>query len=64
MEEVAGVGTFTASLLTRPATLETAVGKGWATADSLAAMADAWREWSQTPGAFLARFWCEAVGWA
>lgn len=60
MEEVAGVGTFTASLLTRPEIIE----KGWATAPEVAAMADAWREWSRTPGAFLARFWVEAVGWA
>jgi SAM-dependent methyltransferase len=24
----------------------------------------AWTEWGSQPGAFLARFWCEAIGWA
>lgn len=24
----------------------------------------AWRDWGRAPGAFLTRFWCEAVAWA
>jgi SAM-dependent methyltransferase len=24
----------------------------------------AWTDWGAQPGAFLARFWCEAIGWA
>lgn len=63
-DEVAGVGTFTAGVLTRPSTVEVAVAQGWATAGELEEMAAAWREWSEMPGAFLARFWCEALGWA
>jgi ubiquinone/menaquinone biosynthesis C-methylase UbiE len=35
---------------------------GWADAAALSAMAAAWRTWGQSPGAFWARFWCEAVG--
>ena len=26
-------------------------------------MSDAWLRWSESPGAFWARFWCQAVGW-
>jgi SAM-dependent methyltransferase len=25
---------------------------------------NAWRDWGRAPGAFLTRFWCEAVAWA
>lgn len=24
---------------------------------------DDWTAWGEDPGAFVARFWCEAVGW-
>lgn len=27
-------------------------------------MVQAWNEWATEPGAFLARFWCEALAWA
>jgi ubiquinone/menaquinone biosynthesis C-methylase UbiE len=40
-----------------------AVDAGWTTTDELAAIAKTWRAWGEEPGAFLARVWCEAVGW-
>ncbi|MGW6280976.1 class I SAM-dependent methyltransferase [Kribbella sp. NPDC055071] len=61
-EEVAGVGTFTASLLARQE--EKILSGGLATGDELTAMIQAWKDWSEEPGGFLARFWVEAVGWA
>lgn len=27
------------------------------------AISEAWRRWGQHPGAFAARFWCQALGW-
>ena len=63
-DEVTGVGALTAGLFGRPATIDAATSQGWATAAELEEMAAAWREWSEMPGAFLARFWCEAIGWA
>ncbi|GIG57940.1 hypothetical protein Lfu02_23120 [Longispora fulva] len=63
-EEVAGIGTFTASTLGYPTAVEKAVAGGWATAAEMAEFQDAWRAWGEDPGAFVARFWCEAVGWA
>lgn len=34
-----------------------------ANTDQLAAMVEAWRQWSHQPGAFLARTFCEAIAW-
>ncbi|GAA1714049.1 methyltransferase domain-containing protein [Kribbella yunnanensis] len=61
-EEVAGVGTFTASLMSgqRAQIIENNIATG-AEVDE---MDLAWQNWSQEPGGFLARFWIEAVGWA
>ena len=61
--EVAGVGAFTGSLLARPEAVETVTAQGWATASELEVMVQAWNEWAAEPGAFLARFWCEALAW-
>ncbi len=46
--------------------LESAVGRravalGLTTDDELRSMAAAWRAWGAHPGAFWARFWCEAI---
>lgn len=38
-----------------------AVALGLTTDDELRAMAAAWRAWGARPGAFWARFWCEAI---
>jgi ubiquinone/menaquinone biosynthesis C-methylase UbiE len=40
-----------------------AVAAGVTTREELRAVSGAWRAWSQHPGAFWARFWCQAVGW-
>lgn len=63
-QEARGVGTFTASSFRYPATVARAVAEGWATLEELEEMARAWVAWGEEPGAFLARFWCEAIGWA
>jgi SAM-dependent methyltransferase len=62
-EEAYGVGSFTASLFRYPAAVNRAVAAGWATAEELEEMSLAWAAWGEQPGAFLARFWCEAIGW-
>jgi len=36
---------------------------GLATANDLAAMSQAWLEWSKSPDAYLAFAWCRALGW-
>jgi SAM-dependent methyltransferase len=63
-EEAGGVGRFTAGLFRSPATVARVTGHGWATAEELDEMSRAWIEWGTHRGAFLARFWCEAIGWA
>jgi SAM-dependent methyltransferase len=63
-DDARGVGSFTASLFRYPATVERAVAERWATAEELDEMSLAWTAWGEHPGAFLARFWCEAIGWA
>jgi hypothetical protein len=64
VEETSGVGSFTASLFRYPTAVTRAVSEGWATAEELEEMSLAWTAWGEQPGAFLARFWCEAIGWA
>src|SRR5262249_53215384 len=61
-EQVSGFGRFTASLFGYPSIVERAVTQGWATAEELNEMSRAWTEWGEHPGAFVARFWWEAVG--
>jgi len=61
-DEVAGVGTFTASLMSGQR--EQIVELNIATGAEVDEMERAWKVWSEEPGAFLARFWIEAVGWA
>jgi SAM-dependent methyltransferase len=63
-EETRGFGVHTASLFGFPAVVRRCDAEGWATADELREMVDAWTAWGEDPGAFVARFWCEAVGWA
>ncbi len=63
-DETRGLGGFTARLFGSPGVIDRVVREGWATADELATIAEAWVAWGEQPGAFLARFWCEAVAWA
>jgi SAM-dependent methyltransferase len=58
------VATITAGRLRDPATVRRAVTAGLATADELADMSAAWTTWATHPGAFLTRFWCEAIAWS
>ncbi len=60
-EEVAGVGTFTASLMSGQR--DKIVELNIATGAEVDEMDQAWQKWSEEPGGFLARFWIEAVGW-
>ncbi|HYJ67036.1 MAG TPA: hypothetical protein VEX15_05175 [Nocardioidaceae bacterium] len=41
-----------------------AVDAGWTTPDERAAIVKTWQAWGEEPGAFVARVWCEAIGWA
>ncbi|MBB5874108.1 SAM-dependent methyltransferase [Allocatelliglobosispora scoriae] len=52
------------AVLSRPALTERAVAAGLTSAAELAELREAWRRWGEQPGAFLARFWCEAIGFA
>lgn len=62
--EARDFGSFSASLFRYPAAVERAVAEGWATEAELAEMSQAWIAWGEHPGAFVARFWCEAIAWA
>jgi SAM-dependent methyltransferase len=63
-DETRGFGAFTGSLFRQPGVVNRAVNQGWATEADLEGMSEAWAAWGRHPGAFVARFWCEAVGWA
>jgi hypothetical protein len=63
-EEARSVGSFHASLLGYPAVIQRAVSHGWASEQELAEMSQAWLALGEEPGAFLVRFWCEAIAWA
>jgi hypothetical protein len=52
------------ALLSRPAIIERALARGLTTAAEIEDIKAAWLRWAEDPGAFLARFWCEAVGFA
>jgi SAM-dependent methyltransferase len=62
-DETRAFGSFTASLFRHPAAVERVVAQGWASAEELDEMARAWTAWGEHPGAFVARFWCEVIGW-
>ncbi|WP_117208957.1 methyltransferase domain-containing protein [Allorhizocola rhizosphaerae] len=62
-DETRQFGAFTASLFRYPAAAQRAIAQGWAMAHELEEMAAAWEAWGSHPGAFVARFWCEVVGW-
>ena len=39
------------------------ISQGWATADTIVEMTEAWLTFARTPGAILAMTWCEAIAW-
>ena len=63
-ESVRRTGAFWSAYYRAPELREYAIELGLATEAELNAMSEAWLRWSESPGAFWARFWCQAVGWA
>ena len=55
-------GAFWAAYLRSPELRAHASSLGLATEHEIEAMAAAWDRWAAAPGAFWARFWCQAVG--
>lgn len=55
-------GDFWAAYYAAPELVSHVTRMGWATEAELAAVSEAWKRWGEHPGAFWARFWCEAVG--
>jgi len=62
--ETKALADFNVSWFTTPEVVQRVVAQGWATAEEMAQMSAAWRDWGEQPGAFFAGFWCEAIGWA
>jgi SAM-dependent methyltransferase len=56
-------GGFRAAAFEAPSAVALAESLRVSTADEMAAIADAWRRWGASPGAFLAGFWVEALAW-
>ena len=59
----AAAGAFRAASFEAPTAVAVAESMGASTAAEMAAIADAWRSWGASPGAFFAGFWVEALGW-
>jgi len=55
-------GDFWAAYYSAPELVAHVTAMGWATEAELAAVSRAWRDWGRHPGAFWARFLCQAVG--
>lgn len=62
-ESVGRVAELSAAGYADPRIVAAVVADGQATEAEMAAYAQAWREWGRDPGAYLARLWCEAIGW-
>jgi SAM-dependent methyltransferase len=62
VEAARGTAQGYANLLGRPGLVETVIRQGISSAEELREIVEAWRRWAEQPGAFLARFWCEATG--
>ena len=56
-------GGFRAAAFEAPSAVALAESTGTSTAEEMAAIAAAWRQWGASPGAFFAGFWVEALGW-
>lgn len=56
-------GAFWAAYVRSPELQAHAEALGLDTAAESDEMASAWERWGSAPGAFWARFWCQAVGW-
>lgn len=62
-EPVAREAAFQAAYFASPELRDHAVALGLATYEELAGMPAAWQAWGAHPGAFWARFSCQALGW-
>ncbi len=60
-EAAAATGEFWARYYETPEFREHVGALGWTSANELRAMATAWRAWGAAPGAYWARFWCQAL---
>ena len=56
-------GGFRAASFEAPSAVALAESLGVSTATEMATIADAWRRWGASPGAFFAGFWVEALAW-
>lgn len=56
-------GEWQARYVEAPEYIEHVVRRGWSTEEELRDIAQAWRRWGNDPGAFAARFFCQAIGW-
>ena len=63
-ESVRRTGLFWAGYYRAPELREYALELGLATEADCDAMGDAWVRWSESPAAFWASFWCQAIGFA
>ena len=50
------------SILGNPELVAGVQEQGWANADEIGRMRQAWTDWAATPGAFASFFWCHATG--
>jgi ubiquinone/menaquinone biosynthesis C-methylase UbiE len=57
-------GAFWAAYYRAPELRAYAIELNLTTEPDLDAMSEAWLRWSKSPGAFWARFWCQAIAWA
>lgn len=61
-EAAARSAAFWSGYLSSPELRDHVVVLGWASEEELEAMSAAWVAWGEAPGAFWARYWCEAIG--
>lgn len=64
VDDTREAGAFNAALFQMPTVVTRAVSAGWASRTELEEISAAWIAWGEHPGAFLARFWCEALAFA
>lgn len=63
IEEARMPAAWNAAYAAAPEFADYAVGAGLIDREELETIASAWRAWGESAGAFMATFWCHAVGW-
>jgi ubiquinone/menaquinone biosynthesis C-methylase UbiE len=61
-ESARATGESNAAYYASPELVRHVIAMGWATQEQLVEISQAWQKWGSHPGAFWARFWCQAVG--